>query len=206
MKYFKEQLKYSSIYELINPIFQRYLLFIWVCNGKTSTTPHLIKQQVVRKYATEYGLNTFVETGTYLGAMVDAVKNIFDKVYTIEIDKKLYERAKKKFASDHNVTVLSGDSGEVLPKVLTKLKTPTLFWLDAHYSGGITARGEVETPILEELKQVLKHKKDKVILVDDAVSFVGKGGYPSLGNVKELATKRYKNHSFRVEENIIVIK
>lgn len=199
-----EQLKLSYLYELINPLVQRYELAKWLFNRKNST-PHLVKQKMVRKYASKFDIKTFVETGTYLGVMVNAVKNMFEKIYTIELDKKLYERAKKKFSKNRNVTVLLGNSGEVLPKVLTKLRTPTLFWLDAHCSGGITVKGKVETPILVELSQIIKANKERVILVDDANLFDGTGGYPTLKTIRKIVTKKNKNYKFRVENNVIVI-
>jgi hypothetical protein len=44
-----------------------------------------------------------------------------------------------------------------------------MFWLDRHYSGGFTAKGEKDCPIIEELDAIsngshLKHS----ILIDDA--------------------------------------
>ena len=51
--------------------------------------------------------------------------------------------------------ILQGDSTDVLPEVVEKMDEPTLFWLDGHYSGGITASGEQETPIVTGCAQFL---------------------------------------------------
>jgi hypothetical protein len=47
------------------------------------------------------------------------------------------------------ITVLQGDSGNVITRVMQEVFQPVLFWLDAHYSGGITARGELDSPIFD---------------------------------------------------------
>ena len=53
-----------------------------------------------------------------------------------------------------HVTIFQGDSATVLPKLLATIQEPCLFWLDGHYSGGITALGKSITPILDELQTI----------------------------------------------------
>lgn len=199
-----EQLKTSFLYELINPLVQRYELAKWVFSRKPPT-PHLVKQKMVRNYASKFDIKTLVETGTYLGVMVNAVKDMFDEIYSIELDKKLAERAKEKFKKDKNVQVLSGDSSKVLLGILKKLDERVLFWLDAHYSGGITARGKKETPVLDELKLIAKHNKNHVILIDDADMFGGKAGYPTLEKIRESITNLKRGYAIKIENNVFVI-
>ena len=202
-----ERLKYTFIYEMVSPFLQRYEVYKWKRNGGIPPTPHLIKQQMVQKYAKRYKANIFVETGTYLGVMVSAVRKVFDKVYTIELDERLYRRAKKKYDKDRNIKVIFGDSSRVLPGLLSTIDEPTLFWLDAHYSGGVTGKGEVETPVLTELKQILKYGiKNQIILIDDANLFVGSKGYPTTNQLKNLLYAKGSKMSIRIENNIIVIK
>ncbi len=61
----------------------------WICEGKPIPLPHKEKQNVLRKYAQEYNLRVFVETGTFEGDMVEAMKNFFDKIFIqkIALDK-----------------------------------------------------------------------------------------------------------------------
>ena len=47
----------------------------------------------------EIDARTFVETGTYRGDMVEAVKKEFDKIYSIEIGQELAVSAQKRFAN-----------------------------------------------------------------------------------------------------------
>ena len=103
--------------------------------GQTNSTPHIKKQKVLKKYAEEYALRTFVETGTYMGNMVEAMKNTFADIYSIELDDFLYKRAEKKFRRHKHIKIIHGDSGKVLKELMPNLTTPTLFGLDGHSSG-----------------------------------------------------------------------
>ena len=120
--------------------------------------PHLVKQKLIKNLAKEYNIRTFIETGTYLGAMVQAVSNEFEKIYTVELDKKLYRRAKFIFKNNRKIRVILGDSEKKLPVLINKIHSPTIFWLDAHYSRGITSKGKLESPIKAELRCILRSK------------------------------------------------
>src|SRR5688572_16817401 len=104
--------------------------------GTLSHPPHVLKAKVVLEYAERFALRTFIETGTWIGLMVNATKSKFDRIYSIELNHRLAEVAKRKFRKYPHITIAQGDSTEILPSILTGLKKPALFWLDAHYSGG----------------------------------------------------------------------
>lgn len=152
----------------------------WEKSGKPLPPPHAYKQQVISEYKLKYNIETFVETGTYLGEMVEAQLKNFKQIFSIELGKDLYENAVKKFSNEKHVTIIEGDSGKVLNDIMRAVKTSAIFWLDGHYSEGITAKGEKVCPIYEELGVIfnapaLKH----VLLVDDARLFDGTNDYPS---------------------------
>ena len=105
----------------------------WLLRGRPLRSPHLLKQRVVREYGEKFGLKTLVETGTYYGEMVAAMKRRFDRIYSIEYAPALAERAARKFAAHENIRIFCGDSRVVMPEVLKLLKAPALFWLDAGY-------------------------------------------------------------------------
>lgn len=204
MKIF-ELLKLTTFYEIILPFAQKMELNNWYRRGRIPPTPQAVKQNLIRDLAQKYSLDTFVETGTYLGSTTDAVKNIFNKIFTIELDKVLFKRASQKFEIFKNITVFQGDSAKVLPKVLKKIKNPAIFWLDAHYSKGITTKGAKETPIWEELTAILGHKiKYHVLLIDDADAFTGKNDYPKITKINKIISKHNYN-SLKIYHNIIVI-
>ena len=90
--------------------------------------------------------------------------------------------------------------------ILNKVHKPCLFWFDAHYSEGITAKGEKETPIVEELKYIITHPiEGNVILIDDARLFTGKNDYPGIEEIRELILSRYPEYVFNVKDDIIRI-
>lgn len=140
--------------------------------------------------------DAFVETGTYLGATVAAMKGVFESVISIELSDELYFSAKQKFVMDTSVTILHGDSSSQLSSALGLIenKIPVI-WLDAHWSGGNTAKSESNTPIINELK-VLESLafSNGIILIDDIRYFVdlptagfethdANSGYPRISDV-----------------------
>lgn len=182
-----------------------FLFLKWILYGRPDPPPHLFKRRIIKEYAKRFGLDIFVETGTYLGDMVYGQKGFFKELYSIELDPTLCSKARKRFSRFSHVHILCGDSGKVLPELLVSIKKPCLFWLDAHYSGGITARSNLETPITQELEAILKRTFDDVILIDDARCFVGQNGYPTLKQLEEFCIERRPNCVFNVENDIIRI-
>jgi hypothetical protein len=143
---------------------------------------HLGKRNVVEQYMKNPSLEVFIETGTYKGDMIYGALRRFKDIYSIELNENLYRRARKRFSGYPNVHILKGQSSEVLPKILKKISYPSLFWLDAHWSGGSTTRGDFQTPIMQEMQCILKHRKavEHVVLIDDARCFKGESDYPTL--------------------------
>jgi len=62
----------------------------WERQGRPVPPPHVAKQRVLREYAERYHLKIFVETGTYRGDMVEAMKHLFHKIYSIELSDTLF--------------------------------------------------------------------------------------------------------------------
>lgn len=167
---------------------------------------HYIKTKILKEYASKYSLNTFIETGTYFGDTVYALKNNFKKIISIELSEELCNRAREKFSKDKHISIFNGDSGVVIKSVLDSLKEPALFWLDGHYSGGITAKGELDTPIIKELQHILSHPiKNHVILIDDARCFTGERDYPNIKELVSIISKLNNDLNVNIEDDIIRI-
>jgi hypothetical protein len=169
---------------------------VWILKGRPVPPPAGYKQWVVRSYARRAGIRVLVETGTYLGEMIEASLPHFDRIFSIEIDPKLHQEARRKFAGHPKVELLLGDSAQVLPQLLKEpaLDGPTLFWLDGHFSGGVTGKGSTDTPIMAELKALLLAKRENdVILVDDLRLFGTHPEYPSVDQVVKLAKSHRPN-------------
>jgi hypothetical protein len=119
-------------------------------------------------------LSTFVETGTFEGDAVAAVKDRFERVVTVELSQPLWERAAARFRGHRGVEVLLGDSSEVLARIAPTLHTAaTLFWLDAHWCVADSTAGEKsQCPLLEELGAIGQLNDRSAVLIDDARLFL----------------------------------
>jgi len=171
-----------------------------------SSPPHIFKQTVLKEYSKRYGLKILVETGTYLGDMVEAMRADFDLIYSIELSKDLYEKAMIRFKGVNNIEIIQGDSGIELPILMNKINQPALFWLDGHYSGGITARGNMDTPIFEELNTIFNHfDTAHVILIDDARCFEKDPCYPSMEELIKFIGSKKCSVEIVVQDDIIRI-
>lgn len=167
-------------------------------------TPHLVKQKAITEYQEKYGYATLIETGTYKGDMVEAQKDKFKKIISIELCMELFEKAKERFKNDDHVIIEQGDSGKVLPKILKDINEPVIFWLDGHYSGGVTAKGDKECPIFEELEAILMDKKlNHIILIDDARCFIGDGDYPTIKKLTEFIKSNNDKYQVEIKHDII---
>ncbi len=176
----------------------------WENQGRPVPPPHLVKERVIKEYAKRYSIDALIETGTYLGFMVDATRTTFKRIISIELDPDLYAQAQHKFKPYPHITILQGDSSEILPNVMADIKQPCLFWFDGHYSAGITARGTLSTPIMQELKCVLSHSVDKhVMLIDDARLFDGSNDYPRIEELKTFVASKCPDWNFETKDDII---
>jgi hypothetical protein len=176
----------------------------WILRGRPARSPHLLKQKVVREYGEKFGLRTLVETGTYYGEMVAAMKNRFDHIYSIEFVPALAERATRKFAGRSHIRIFCGDSRVVMPDVLALLHGPALFWLDAGYYGWVGVRTN-EQRLSAELELILSHPYRHMILLDDARGLTGKDGIPSVDDVKAYVESKFPERSVEVKYDIMRI-
>lgn len=125
--------------------------------------------EVFRKYPNKY----FIETGSYEGdGIQNALKAGFREIYSIELSPHYYERVSDRFKALKNVHIIYGDSSCILRQLLEQIDAPATFWLDGHYSSGDTAKGNGNTPLLQELAAIREHPiKTHTILIDDIRCF-----------------------------------
>lgn len=168
------------------------------------------RREIIRSYARFYKVPTFVETGTNDGGTPLALKDEFDQLYTIELSLDLWRAAHKRLRPYPNIHCVQGDSTHELGRVLQEFKGPALFWLDGHYSGGVTARGKLDTPVKRELEILFEDGRPHIILVDDARIFGGGPehfdephyhDYPTIGWVEEMAIEH--DYDFLLEDDIM---
>jgi SAM-dependent methyltransferase len=126
-------------------------------------------------------LGLIVETGTFLGDMAAFLSARGYNVITIELDPKLAALARLRFKDNRRVHLIEGDSAARLPAVVGRLTHPALFYLDAHYSGPGTGKGNLETPISAEIDLILtRAPAGSVVAIDDARCFGTTPDYPPL--------------------------
>jgi hypothetical protein len=168
--------------------------------------PHAYKALLVKRYGRRHGLRTLVETGTYHGHMIEAVRRSFALVYSIELDDAFYEAARDRFRVQPHVHLLHGDSGALVQQVVSQLREPALFWLDAHFSGAGTA-GEGTNPIESEIRAILGCREERhVVLIDDARLFTGTEGYPTLQHIHDLIRAIRPRARMQVDADVIRIE
>jgi hypothetical protein len=203
----KEIAKATRLYDFIRSHKQKEILKKWeIDTQRKGPLPHILKQFTVKDYAYKYRCGILVETGTYEGEMVKACLPSFNKIYSIELDKTLFEKAVNRFKNNSNVKILNGDSGVKLSEVLREVNSRCVFWLDGHYSAGITAKGELDTPIAKEIESIFNHSiQDHVILIDDARCFDGTNDYPQRDKFIEELYNRKQNIKVEVYNDIIRI-
>lgn len=138
--------------------------------------------------------------------MIEAMKNDFDLIYSIELSKELYELAERRFAGDARIKLIQGDSGVELGKLVDKLEQPALFWLDGHYSAGVTAKGEKDTPVFEELTHIFNSRHEgNVIIIDDARCFGTDPAYPSFTELSAFIKNKMPGAKIEVKNDGIRI-
>lgn len=174
--------------------------------GQGKPAPAVLKRKTVAAYAKKYGCNVLIETGTYLGEMVEYQARNFKEIFSIEIADLFYEFSSKRLRKYNNIFIIKGDSSIALGKVCKNISRDdrVIFWLDGHYSGGHTGKGEKECPIYEELTNIFKTRTDKdVILIDDARCFNGEGDYPTVSELSMFIRQERQNASIKIKNDII---
>lgn len=186
--------------------FSQYIKVLkWMLNGRPFPPPHLIKQQMILRSMNRYGPRIMVETGTLHGDMVEAMKPYFKQLYSIEISPALARKAQDRFANEGNVTIIENDSAIALKSLVPEIHEPALFWLDGHYSGGNTGKGDKDTPIMEELATIFASKLPHIVLIDDARCFGTEKDYPSVKQLESYVRSMRPNSEIVIKNDCIQI-
>jgi hypothetical protein len=177
----------------------------WERAGRPVPPPKLHKHNTLLEYARRYRLRTLVETGTFYGDMVQMMRPHFEQIFSIELSEELHAMAQRRFRNVNKIRLLQGDSGRMLDQVVRQLHEPALFWLDAHYSEGVTARGEKDAPVYEELQTVLSSEQRHVMVIDDARCFGVDPAYPSIRDLTDYVHSIAPVTQIKVQDDLIRI-
>jgi hypothetical protein len=116
----------------------------------------------------EKDFNIFIETGSLVGDTIDEMKNVFSQVHSIELSKHYFNICSERFKNFDNVKLHNGDSSLLLGDVLKEINENVVFFLDGHWSGENTARGDKDCPLLEEIEIICNFfNYNSLIIIDD---------------------------------------
>tara|TARA_R110000772_G_scaffold216415_1_gene326945 strand:- start:276 stop:869 length:594 start_codon:yes stop_codon:yes gene_type:complete len=136
----------------------------------------------LNEYLYAHNANVFVETGTGKGeGLAYACKFDFDKLYSIEFVKDLFDQCETRFQDDPRVTIKHNNSLTGLENLFREDIGPgdrCLFWLDAHFPGAdfhynsydyLKENKSVHMPLAEELHRIrtLRDCYRDVFIIDD---------------------------------------
>ena len=144
------------------------LLRRWQEAGWSVPAPQNVKMNVLRRYS-RTGM-TWIETGTWMGDTTDELAGMALHVHSIEPQLEFVNSARERFRNSNNVSLHHGTSEQLFNEVLSSCSGDVAFWLDGHFSAGATYEGEVDTPILSELRAIKEnlHRFSNVsVFVDD---------------------------------------
>ena len=104
----------AALKKLVHPKARTFLRDAqWYLSGMPTPPVSSYKRRIIKRAFKASGARVFVETGTFMGDTVQAMRKSADRIYSIELDAGLAAAAQKRFASDPRITILRGDSGEL---------------------------------------------------------------------------------------------
>lgn len=178
-----------------------YLLdLLRFANGAPANLHSLTKYRVIRALAKRVGADCLIETGTFRGVMAARCARVFKTVLTVELDAKLAAQTKASLAEYRNVTIYQGDAVALLPQMLAHPDAGRcVIFLDAHYSGGDTACGEVPEPAIAELDILARHL-DRIagIVIDDFRCFGVEDGFPTKAQLLAAVEAHFLHPAFAI--------
>ncbi len=168
-----------------------------------------LPKEIVLEFKEKGQFKNFVETGTYKGGSSFWAGQHFEKVYTIEIDPEISKATTSRPDCPKNIEFFVGNSKDVLPVVVKKINSPSLFWLDGHWCNISEVGKDMECPLMDELR-ALKSFKDSVILIDDARAFLGPlppphddSQWPRIDEIFLLLKEQFPNNLVTIADDVI---
>jgi hypothetical protein len=132
-------------------------------------------------------LKAFVETGSYKGDSAMIASLLFNRVFSIEIDKNRHKECLERIekldpqkSNEWNVGFIHGSSTDVLEDLISAHKEESMFFfLDAHRSGSTPPEEKrpddpADVPLLEELiiiDETYPDTHEAIVCIDDVRLF-----------------------------------
>lgn len=168
-----------------------------------------ISRELLLAIQKEFQYNNFIETGTYLGSTAIWAADYFEKIYTIEIDHEISQRAFYNARSKSNISFIVGDSSIELKNISIALEGSNIYWLDGHWCQEVP-KVNCECPLINELNSIFPRISD-IVLIDDARFFMGivppphnPSNWPRIDEILLLLNKKYPSHHIVIDVDIIM--
>ena len=168
-------------------------------------------RELVTRLKEVYQLEDFIETGTYHGNTAVWAASQFDNAITIEFSKEIYQETVARHDKINNIDFIHGNSKFVLRMLAPKLTRPSVFWLDAHWSGGKSYGEGDGCPIIDEIRAINLSPQQHFIFIDDARLFTSPPPrphrvehWPSIKELIEALTAANHEYYLVIIEDVII--
>lgn len=113
--------------------------------------------------------NVFFESGSHVGEGIQkALDAGFKNIISTELAQNYHYHCLYRFKNNDFVHLYLGDNEDLMGKLISVINEPITFWLDGHNSGGDTAWGKHESPLMQELEIIKNHSiKTHTLIIDD---------------------------------------
>lgn len=136
-----------------------------------------LSEHPINGWRERFKLKAFVETGIGAGdGVMQAAKNGYDRIISIEASPAMALIAIHRISAEmpgRSFSVMIGPSPGQLKWIVSELREPTLFWLDAHIPKYYGHDIGDDFPLLDEVT-VLSHRerfRDDVVIADDLAMY-----------------------------------
>jgi predicted O-methyltransferase YrrM len=189
----------------IRLIRSRFLSLSLALSGRPMPMPPHMKVRAIKDAAIHIHATVFIETGTYRGDTSRILSKRVHQVVSVEIDKRLATLARERFGNS-NIEILEGDRAELMSSIVSRFKNQVcLYWLDGHYSSGVTGGKVKPVPVQRELEEILPFlKSSDLIVIDDIREFDGKN-YPSLDHLTSYITQIRPDLDYRTLNDMLFV-
>lgn len=152
--------------------------------------------------------STLVETGTLYGHTAIHASRLFSQVITIELNTQLHTSALNINQRIKNIEFIHGNSGAEVDRLVDRLVSPTVFFLDAHWSGDNTVDWSAskfqgfptETSHLGQSDSTLPTSTEQVPLDKEIDAILNRFAHESLIIIDDWQSVGSKDYAFAGED------
>ena len=169
--------------------------------------PPSLKRAHLLSLFRQRGHRVLIESGTYLGGTVEHFIPHAERIVSVEIDPALHVRAAEHFAPFPHVEIVLGDAAEHVPRIVSRLDLPPLVYLDGHYSGAGTGRGEEFEPAATIVGRIAAAgvPPGTTIVVDDLRIFGRDAEAPTLEQLLAAVGASFPHARVRADVDALIV-